>query len=536
MDGFSQLIRRLDIPMGTKRGTTPGIRRWPDGRSGCVLVLALVLLLFLPGGLWAGDSAHELVVMLEAAPKTLDPVYATDAYGVRIAQQLIFEPLVQLGDDLTIVPALAERWQRIAPTRYRFYLARKARFHDGSPVEAADVVYTLESLMAPETASPYGPALRDKIAAVRVVDAHTVDFELRAPFAAFLSELTIPIRSRRAGEDRPLLGSGPFRFARRSPNEIVLERNPDYHRGPAGVERIVFKVVKDENTRVLKLRKGSIDLAINALPLDKVAQFRQGLLGERFTVLEAPGLSYQYLGFNLQDPILSNPLVRRAIAHAIDVDTLITHRQKGHSRRAAGLLPPGSPYELSDAEFPPHDPALAASLLDEAGYGAINGSRFKISYKTSTDRSAVIQARVIQNDLRKVGIEMIVRSYEWGTFYEDIQKGNFQLFSLRWVGVSDPDFYYELFHSSRHPPHGRNRVRYANPQVDRLLEAGRTALDEGQRRRIYHEVQRILARDLPYISLWHNNNIAVVSKALTGFRLHPTGGFHYLPQVRKTGP
>ncbi len=536
MDGFSKMIRRPNVPKGMKRAAAPGNHRWPDGCRGCVPVMALVLLLFLPGGLWAGDSADELVVMLEAAPKTLDPVYATDAYGVRIAQQLIFEPLVQLGDDLTIVPALAERWERITPTRYRFYLVREARFHDGSPVEAADVVYTLESLMDPAVASPYGPALRDKIASVTALDAHALEIELKAAYASILSELTIPIRSRHAGAGQPLLGSGPFRFASRSPNEIVLERNPDFHRGPAGVARIVFKVVKDENTRVLKLRKGSIDLAINALPLDKVAQFREGSLGERFSVMEAPGLSYQYLGFNLQDPILANPLVRRAIAHAIDVDTLITHRQKGHSQRAAGLLPPGSPYELSGAEPPRYDPALAASLLDEAGYGAISGSRFTISYKTSTDRSAVIQARVIQSDLRKVGIEMNVRSYEWGTFYEDIQKGNFQLFSLRWVGVSDPDFYYELFHSSRHPPNGRNRVRYANPEMDRLLEEGRTALDEGQRRRIYHEVQRILARDLPYISLWHNNNIAVVSKALTGFRLHPTGGFHYLPHVRKTGP
>jgi peptide/nickel transport system substrate-binding protein len=251
--------------------------------------------------------------------------------------------------------------------------------------------------------------------------------------------------------------------------------------------------------------------------------------------MEAPGLSYQYLGFNLDDPVLSDVRVRRAIALAIDVDALIRYRQQGHSTRAAGLLLPDNPYALPAAAPPKHDPAQAAKLLDAAGFPLTNGNRFALTYKTSTDRAAVIQARAIQSDLRQVGVEVAVRAYEWGTFYEDVQKGNFQLFSLRWVGVSDPDFYYELFHSSRVPPDGRNRVRYRNLEVDQLLEEGRVTSDATRRRETYFAVQRALLRDLPYLSLWHNHNVAVVSRDIEGFRLHPTGGFQHLVEVHRIG-
>lgn len=484
---------------------------------------------------WAGAAfaaSHPLVVMLEAAPKTLDPVYATDAAGVRISHQLIFDTLLRLNDRLEIAPGLATRWRRLGPLRYRFDIKKGVRFHDGAALDARDVIHTLETLMARELGSPYGAVLRDKIASLGRAGPYAVEIKLKAPYAAFLSDLILPVRSRKADRENPLVGTGPFRFVRRSVNDIVLERNDAYHGARAGVARVVFKVVRDENTRLLKLRKGSVHLAVNVLPLDKLARFRRSPLKARYEVMEAPGLSYQYLGFNLKDPLLGNRKVRKAIAHAIDVDLLIAYRQRGHSTRATGLLPASSPYAAPGLRPIVHDPALAGRLLDEAGLPLRDGKRFALTYKTSTDRAAVIQARIIKSDLLKVGIDVLVRSYEWGTFYEDISKGNFQLFSLRWIGVNDPDFYYELFHSSRMPPQGRNRGGFNNARADRLLEAGRLEGDPAKRRGIYWEFSRLLQEELPYLSLWHNNNVAVVSREFTGFRLHPTGGFQHLPALR----
>lgn len=505
-------------------------RGW-RGIGGWAIVTLCVTLAALAAGWTAQAAPGDLVVMLEAAPATLDPVRATDAYGVRISSQLLFETLLTVDDALQVAPGVATAWERPTPTRLRLTLRAGVRFQDGKPLEPADVVYTLESLMDPALGSPYRAGLREKIKRVRAVPPHGVEIELTAPYASILADLTVPIRSRASGSARPYNGSGPYRLAGQSPAEIVLERNSAFHGPPAGPARVVFKVVQDENTRVLKFLKGDVDLAINVVPLDQVYQFSAPPLSRRYTVLEAPGLSYQYLGFNLRDPALANPLVREALAHAINVDALIKFRQKGHSVRALGVMPPGS-YYAAEGTPPVFDRALAMRLLDQAGYPMKEGGRFSLTYKTSTDRAAVIQARAVQADLRKVGIPMDVRSYEWATFYDDIQKGNFQLFSLRWIGVTDPDFLYDLFQSTRVPPEGRNRGRYANPAVDRLLEAGRLESDPGRRSQIYRQLDALLQRDLPYLSLWHNNNIAVVSKRFTGFRLHPTGGFQHLPDMR----
>jgi len=510
-------------------------------RGGARAALLAAALAFASGAsstLAAGDPDRPLVVMLGSEPATLDPLRAADAGGVRIAHQLLFETFVQLGDDLSLQPGLA-RWERLGPTRYRFTLPAGRRFHSGAALTAADAVYTLERFMAPEVASPYGATLRADIAALEQTGPLTFEVELKAPYAGFLSHLILPVLSRQPdGVPTPwgdLNGSGPFRYVRRDVGAIELARNEAYPH-PAGVARVVFKIVQDDSTRLLKLEKGDIDLAINELPLDKLALLRRPPLSQRYTLLEAPGLSYQYLGFNLRDPLLADVRVRRAIAQAIRVDVLIERRQLGHSVRATGLMPPGSPYADPSLEPWPYDPAAAARLLDEAGYPLRAGRRLRLSYKTTTDRSAVIQARVIQSDLRQVDIDVEVRSYEWATFFGDIRKGNFQLYSLRWIGVSDPDFLYELLDSRNGPPDGRNRGAYANPKVDALLEQARVAPDPQRRAALYREVQRIVHAELPYLSLWHNNNVAVVARGLAGFRLHPSGGFEHLPQAHWGAP
>ena len=475
----------------------------------------------------------DLVVALGSAPATLDPFLATDANGVRISHQLIFETLLRLDDSLSIAPGVAE-WRLISPTKFRFRVRRGHRFQNGAPLDARDAVFTLRRFMAKATGSPYGAGLKEKIARIRRLSEWDFEITLRAPYASFLSDLILPVVSRSdsggSESENRLNGSGPYRLARRSVGQIVLERNP-YARTPPGIARVVLKVIKDDSTRLLKFRKGDIHLGINVLPLDKLSWFKRNPLARDYRLVEAPGLSFQYLGFNLGDPILSKPAVRRALAHAINVDLLITYRQKGHSVRATGLFPTGSPFSDDSLRPYSYDPANAARLLDRAGYPLKNGRRFSLVYKTSTDRSSVNRARIIAGDLKKIGVIVEVRSYEWATFYEDIKKGNFQLYSLRWIGVSDPGFLFELLHSRKFPPAGRNRGRYASGGMDALLENARLEGDSAKRERLYQLVDRRVHSDLPYLSLWHNNNVAVVHRALSGFRLHPSGGFEHLSAV-----
>jgi peptide/nickel transport system substrate-binding protein len=186
-----------------------------------------------------------------------------------------------------------------------------------------------------------------------------------------------------------------------------------------------------------------------------------------------------------------------------------------------------------------YDPHRARRLLDEAGWRDPDGDgpqpRLTLSLKISTNEETRLQATAIQHDLRVVGIELDVRSYEFATFYADVVKGNFQLFALQWVGgaMIDPDMLRRVFHSREVPPGGFNRGYYRNAQVDRLLELATTSLDEVTRRRYYSSAQKLIATDAPYIPIWSKTNVIVAQKGLDGLHLNAAGDFTALRDVRR---
>ncbi|MBF0286385.1 MAG: ABC transporter substrate-binding protein [SAR324 cluster bacterium] len=492
-------------------------------KQGC-LYIAFFLLLGIPE---SGGYAKELVVALNAMPKTIDPRLANDVNGYRITQQLLYGTLIEQDYDLKIIPSLAERWETPTPTNYIFYLRKNARFFDGSPVMAADVKYTFDSVMDPKTASPF-QFVKEKIKAVEVIGPHTIRFESVAPQASFLLDLFIPIFKTSTDEQGKirLVGAGPFQLKRKTASQIILAPNPYYYGGKPALKQIVFKVIKDDNTRFLKFKKGSVDFGINAIPMDKLKQFTTKPLNQKYKLLESAALSYQYLGFNMKHPVLKHKLVRQAIAHAMNREELIQYYKHGHAVKANSLMTPQNEFYSKNLPQYNYDLKKANQLLDQAGYPLRGNKRFTLEYKTTSNKEAVRQARIIKEQLKKVGIEIHVRSLEWGTFFGDVTSGNFALYSLRWVGVSEPDFYYNAFHSTQFPPSGHNRVRYTNPKLDQLVEAGRVEMNSEKRKTIYDQVQQILAEDLPYLSLWYNNNVVIIKEDLKEYRLHPTGGYH----------
>ena len=514
-----------------------------------LLLLALFLAVFLVA-CGAPNNAPDfaLKVGIEDMPKTLDPRYASDVYGQRITRHLIFDSLVQHGYDMEIVPRLAERWETPDDRTWIFHLRRDVRFHDGVPFTAKDVVFTFEHLLDPATASPFRATLVDTLEGVEALDDHTVRFTLPAPAASFLTKIFIPIlpaHAVQAGTFGPdsadtLIGTGPYRLYDHSWVGVSLASHDEYFLGAPKTPMIVFEAVKDENTRLLKLRKGELDLLINAFPVRALEAFEKPPLSNDYRLIEEPGISYNYLAFNLSDPKLQSRELRQAMAHALDVPSIITHRLQGHATPAAGLLSPANPFHEGDVPTYPHDPDRARELLDAAGLPDPDGDgplpRLTLELKVSNNPQAVDNARVVQAQMREVGIELELRSFEWGTFYGDIQAGNFQLTLMRWVGVSDPDFYYDVFHSSQAPPGGRNRGRFNDPRIDRLVEEGRVTLDLERRRAIYSEVQKIVAEELPYISLWHPNNVTVIHRRVEGYRQHPKAGFFSLREVELPSP
>lgn len=480
--------------------------------------------------------AGYLVLAIESNPTHLDPRYATDANSVRIGG-LIFNSLTKADENARFRPELADRWEQVDELTYIFHLKKGISFHNGKPLTAADVKFTYESVLDPKNRSPR----RGQLQTLKTVDQigpYQVRFRLSAPYAPFLENTTLGIVPAETAADggakkTGLIGSGPFALEELAPGEkVVLKANPAYWEGRPGVSGLVFKIIPDAIVRALEFKKGTVDFLQNDIEPDTLPWLKKNTAA---AIVTSQGTIFQYIGMNLDHPILKIPEVRQAVAQAIDQEAIIRHLLKGLATPATGLLSPAHwAYESSVRRFN-YNPAEAKRLLDKAGFPDPDGAgprpRFKLTYKTTTlDLSRRI-AEAFKEQLYRVGIEVEVRTYEWGTFFGDIKKGNFHLYSLSWVGILDPDLYFHLFHSSSVPPYGNNRGRYRNPEIDRLLERGRRSLNQEERRLIYSRVQKILALDLPQIPLWWTKNVVVMKPALRGFVPYPDGDLISLKNI-----
>lgn len=494
-------------------------------RSSVILVLCLALT-----SCARKPAADTLVMIIESSPTNLDPRVGLDAQSQNIGS-LLFENLLARDEKLSVKPSLAERFERPDPTTYVFHLRHGLTFSDGRPLTSRDVKWSYDSLIDGRVRSAKG-ATYHFVQNIEAPDPATVVFHLKQPWAALLWNLCAPgmgIVPYGSGPEisRNPIGSGPFRFvSAEQDKEIVIERNNNYWGERAKVARIRFAVVPDTTTRALELRKGSADLEINALAPDmEVALERE----PRLRVIRRPGTRLGYMGFNLRDPILKDVRVREAIAYAIDRQPLMHYLWRDSVRPAASVLPPESWAYDADVRQYRYNPAKARQLLDSAGYIARNGVRFHLTMKTSTEESSRAMAAVFQQQLREVGIALDIRSFESATFFSDVTHGEFQVYSLRWLGANeDPDIFEYAFSSGRIIPNGANRQYYSNPRVDALIAQASTEPDQNSRKQDYAEIQQILAEELPYINLWYFDNVMVYSKRVRGLEMNPSGNYDFL--------
>ena len=476
----------------------------------------------------ASDTA---VMIIESSPTNLDPRVGTDAQSERI-DKLIFDALVRRDDHFNVQPWLAERWEIPDPLTYIFHLRHDVRFHDGRPLTSADVKYTLDTVMSGKIRTAKTATYRF-VDHVETPDSYTVVIKLKEPFATLLWNLAdgafgvVPADATDTFNQHPI-GTGPFRFVSMSPDKDVwVVRNDDYWGTKARIPKVQFLVVPDVTTRALELRKGSADAAINAIAVDSIPQLAKQ---PNLVVDRAPGTIFAYIGLNLRDPVLKDVRVRQSIAYALDRESLIHYLWRDMARPASSLLPTQSWAYNGDVQKYPFDPAKARQILDEAGYKPDkNGVRFHLTMKTSTEESTRLLAAVMQQQFRNVGIALDIRSFEFATFYSDIVKGAYQVYSLRWIGGNeDPDIFENVFDSASFAPKRANRSFYSNPRVDELILQARSTIDQEQRKKAYFEIQDIVAHDLPYIDLWYLDNILVHSKRLRNIQLSPSGNYDFL--------
>ena len=502
-----------------------------------IYIAALLLTLIIGCRSPTSDRAPGyLVIGIESNPLQLDPRYSTDANSVRIGN-LVYNSLLRADERSQLQPELAENWRMLDERTYLFNLRKQVTFHNGRPLNAADVKYTYESILDSQSLSPKRGLLLP-LDIIEQTGTHQLRFRLHAPHAPFIEQFTLGIvpagSNTNANADRtPPPGSGPFILRSvESGEKVTLSANSNYWEGAPALSGVVFKIVPDALVRALEFKQGAIDFMQNDLEPDMLPWLKNNTSAD---VEMNQGTTFQYIGINLTHPILRHRKVRQAIACAIDRASIIRNLLKDTVIEASGLLSPLN-WAYDESTLPwPYNPARAKQLLDESGFADPDGDgprpRFRLSFKTTNIDLRRRIAEALKEQLLRVGIELELRSYEWGTFFGDVKNGNFHLYSLAWVGIEDPDIYYQLFHSSSTPPNGDNRGRYNNPAIDRLLIQGRTVVRRSERRLIYHEVQRLLAEDLPYVPLWWWKNVVVKKSGLRGFVPYPDGELISLKKV-----
>jgi peptide/nickel transport system substrate-binding protein len=500
-----------------------------------VVGLAVALALTMAGCRSVPRDPRTVVFLIESSPANLDPRVGTDGQSEHI-DELLFDGLVERDANFHFTPALAEGWEQPDPLTLVFHLRAGVKFDDGRALTARDVVWTIESMTNPgRTGAVISPkaASYASVEKVEARDERMVVFHLKQPDNFLLTNLStgaigiVPEGSGREFWQHPV-GTGPFRFvSQQIDQEVVIERNPLSWAALPKIERVRFAVVPDAITESLELEKGSGDVAVNSLPTDSlpVLAARPNLRLE-----DTGGTQVQYLAFNLRDALLKDVRVRQAIACAIDRDLLIETLLLGHAQPAASLLPVSHWAFTGDVERYGYDPARAAKLLDAAGYAAgPGGVRIHLTMKTSTDEGTRLLAAVLQQQLAGVGIALELRSYEFATFYSDVSRGAFQMYSLRWIGGNEqPDIFSYAFSTARFTPKGANRGHYSNPHLDVLLDEAAASQEMARRRTDYVEAQQILARDLPAINLWYRDTVVVHNRRLTHVEPTPSGSFTFL--------
>jgi peptide/nickel transport system substrate-binding protein len=473
---------------------------------------------------------NTLVMIIESSPTNLDPRVGLDAQSERI-DELMFDDLLDRDEHLNVKPALAESWDIPDPKTYVFHLHHGVRFHDGRPLTSRDVKWTFDSILQGKIRTTKSAVYRP-LDHIDAPDDYTVVFHLKEPFATLLWNVSdgsigiVPYGSATEMSQHPI-GSGPFRFvSAEQDKEVILERNDDYWGAKAKLPRVRFAVVPDDTTRALELRKGSADILSNALPFDTVVALQRE---PDLIVQRGPGTVLSYMAFNLRDPILKDVRVRQALAYAIDRGPILQYLGRGFERPAYSVLPPESWAYDGNVPRYDHNPDKARELLEQAGYPLVNGERFHLTMKTSTEGSTRVLAAVLQEQLHEVGIVLDIRTFEFATFFSDVTHGAFQLYSLRWIGGNeDPDIMEYVFHSAKFTPNGANRGFYSNAKVDALINQAKSELNQEVRKQLYAQVQQILAEDLPYINLWYYDNVLVHTKRVTGITLNPSGNYDFL--------
>ncbi|MEO1601560.1 MAG: ABC transporter substrate-binding protein [Pseudomonadota bacterium] len=477
-----------------------------------------------------------LIVGQIAEPKSLDPATVTAVNDFRILVNLYDGLLRYKSGTLEVEPALATDWSISEDgTVYTFSLRDGVTFHDGTPFNAEAVKFNFDRML--DESHPFhgtGPFplsfFFSAVQSTEVVDPMTVRFTLDAPYAPFLSNLAYPTglivspAAVEAGGDfgRSPVGTGAFKFSEWRSNEaVIVEANPDHWDGAPAMQAAVFRPITDANTRTAEMLAGGIDLMVEVPPVS-LSEFE----GDAYTVHEQAGPHLWFLILNAKEGPFADVRVRQAANYAINKSAIVDDVLEGTAAVAAGPTPPAFAWAYNEALEPyPYDPEKAKALIAEAGAEGAELT-FYVTEGGSGMLDPVAMGTAMQADLEAVGFDVTIETYEWNTFLGQVNpglEGKADMAQMAWM-TNDPDTLpYLALRSAAFPDKGGfNSGYYANPEVDKLLEAARAATDQAERARHYKEMQVIVQEDAPWVFVANWKQNAVTSDRVENFGLEPS--------------
>jgi peptide/nickel transport system substrate-binding protein len=475
-------------------------------------MLALVLAACSPGqGVDLGQSSGNLIAAIGGEPDQLDP-QKTSAYFSFEVLENVFDTLVAPDANLEMKPALAERWE-VAPDQltWTFHLRRGVTFHDGTPFTADDVVYSYRRIIDEKLSNV------DKFSAVtdvQALDPTTVVIRVKQPTPNLLTNLGgfkgMAIVERANVESGQIathpVGTGPFSFvSRKSGDDIVLKANPNYWGGAPKVPGVTFQFISEPSTALSALQAGEIDWT-DSVPTQRVTQLQND---DSIHLAVTPSNDYWYLALNEAKPPWNDPRVRQAVAYAIDRQAIVQATSYGTAVVNQLAIPKGNPWYSPYGRYR-LDVDKAKSLLAEAGAAPKSMDMLVTSEYPQT----VTAAQVIADNLAALGITVNIRTVDMATWLDQQNSGNFDMLMMGWLGNIDPD---DFYYAQHHTDGSSNAQKFSNPDVDRLLDAGRRETDQAARRDDYAEAAALIADQASYIYLYNPSVIQAWTTNLHGY-------------------
>lgn len=527
-------------------------RFWGAGATRTsAVVVALALGVALLGGFVtaragtapAAGTGQTLRVAIGIDPDTLDPLAQSTTLVAMMVNHVV-ETLVALTPDGRFEPLLATDWSVSPDSReYTFRLRRGVRFHDGTPLNAEAVKFSVERFLDPTLSKPLGGFV-GPLERVEVVDEYTVKLVYRAPFAPAMMGIaagfpTLGIISPKAyremgreGFSRHPVGTGPFRMVEWvRGSRVVMERNPDYWGTPARPSRIEWLVVPEAGTRTAMVLAGDVDVAYQP-PAADIPRLNRS---PGTKALSVPSTRIMFVGLNTTRPPLNDKRVRQALNYAVDSVAIAERVLLGAGTPDKAPIP-ASFFGYAETGFYGYDPDRARRMLAEAGYP----DGFELTFIHPTGRY-ILDARVaeaIQSYLARVGVRVKLQTMDWPTYIGSLQRPpeqvNHDMALLGWGPL--PDAHHTLnsmFHSSQRPPASFNIAYYSNPEVDRLIDEAARQLDPERRKELYRRAQAIIWDDAPWIFLYTQNMILGVRDNLEGMVTYPWEMFSLVGAYRR---